>query len=172
MKNISVPAAVITALVMLLGFGVVVYVRGGPTDTKPSMSPDERVAAIAAARNRSSYSELSERDFALLVKDPDATAGRKVIVYGDVFQFDAATGTDGFQAWAAEAPASATYLSGENVTVVAGTADLRNVVEDDLVKMYVEVIGSHTYETQDGAERTTPLFRVNVIDVILPAEQE
>ena len=43
------------------------------------------------------YQSIPPRDFDLLMKDPDSAEGRKIIVYGVVTQFDAATGTDRFE---------------------------------------------------------------------------
>ena len=43
------------------------------------------------------------------MKNPDAARGRKLVVYGYVTQFDAATGIAGFRANTAAAPSSAWY---------------------------------------------------------------
>jgi len=40
---------------------------------------------------------------------------------------------------------------------------LTNVVEGDLVTMYVEVIGAYSYDTQIGSNTTVPQFQVNII---------
>jgi hypothetical protein len=54
-----------------------------PTQTPPSVSPGDL--------DPSTYQSLSPRDYALLVKDPDSSKGAKIIVYGSVTQFDAAS---------------------------------------------------------------------------------
>lgn len=38
------------------------------------------------------------REWALIAKSPDQHAGERIIVYGEVTQFDAATGTSAFRA--------------------------------------------------------------------------
>jgi hypothetical protein len=43
---------------------------------------------------------------------------------------------------------------------------LANVVEKDIIKMYVEVGGSPTYDTQIGGSTTVPKFYVNIIQVL------
>jgi len=40
---------------------------------------------------------------------------------------------------------------------------LTNVVEGDLVTMYVEVIGAYSYDAQIGGNTTVPQFQVNII---------
>ena len=42
---------------------------------------------------------------------------------------------------------------------------LTNVVQGDLVTMYVEVVGAYSYDTQIGGSTTAPQFQVNIITV-------
>jgi hypothetical protein len=58
-----------------------------------SSSAEPQDVVNAADLGPSTYENISPRDFAVLVKDPDVSKGRKTIVYGVVTQFDAATGT-------------------------------------------------------------------------------
>ncbi len=44
-------------------------------------------------------------------------------------------------------------------------AILADVVQDDLVTMYVEVAGSMSYETTLGGETTVPTMTVHIIKV-------
>ncbi|MDM7488819.1 hypothetical protein QT969_10995 [Rhodococcus sp. CSLK01-03] len=113
------------------------------------------------------YQEISERDFALLVKDPDAFSGRKIVVYGRVTQFDSATGTDRFRADTAAVLQDSPYDYDENTAIEADDPALvADVVEDDIVKMYVEVDGSYSYDTQIGGRTTVPKFTVNIIELM------
>ncbi|MFC9358812.1 DUF2510 domain-containing protein [Rhodococcus sp. NPDC057014] len=126
----------------------------------------QRVAAIEAARmDRSTYEVLGERDFALLAKNPDASKGRKIVVYGVVTQFDSATGTTTFRADTAAGPSDRSYDYDQNTVVTGARSLLANVVEDDLLTMYVEVLGSYSYETQIGGNTTVPQLQANIIDV-------
>ncbi|MHD0279578.1 hypothetical protein [Rhodococcus aetherivorans] len=137
-------------------------VDSGATTTQP-----EDPAKLDPA----SYQEISERDFALLVKDPDAFAGRKIVVYGRVTQFDSATGTDRFRADTAAVLQDSPYDYDQNTAIEADQPALvANVVEDDIVKMYVEVDGSYSYDTQIGGRTTVPKFTVNIIE-LLPTGQ-
>lgn len=126
-----------------------------------------RLQAIEAAKkDPASYEQLTDRDFALIAKNPDAATGRKVVVYGRITQFDSATGTTQFLARTAANQPSSKYDYDQNTMVVGDTAALiANVVEDDLVTMHAEVLGSYTYDTQAGGSTTVPKLQVNIIDV-------
>ncbi|MDI9973091.1 MULTISPECIES: DUF2510 domain-containing protein [Rhodococcus] len=125
-----------------------------------------RLAAIEAAKlDPSTYESISSRDFALLTKNPDASKGRKLVVYGIVTQFDSATGTTSFRAETGSAPGDR-YDYDQNTVVTAGDSNVvANVVEDDFVTMYVEVVGSYSYTTTMGGTMTVPKFQANVIEV-------
>lgn len=126
----------------------------------------KRQAAEAAKRDPASYEQLTARDFALIAKNPDAAVGRKVVVYGRVTQFDSATGTTQFLARTAPFVPDSVYDYDQNTMIVGDTAALiRDVVEDDLVTMHAEVLGSFTYDTQAGGSTTVPKLKVNLIEV-------
>lgn len=125
-----------------------------------------RAAAEAAKLDPSTYEQLTDRDFALIAKNPDGAIGRKVVVYGRVTQFDSATGTSQFLARTAPSIPDSAYDYDQNTFVVGDTTALvRDVVEDDLVTMHAEVVGSFTYDTQAGGSTTVPKLRVNLIEV-------
>ncbi|MCD5419776.1 DUF2510 domain-containing protein [Rhodococcus pyridinivorans] len=134
----------------------------------------QREAAAAAARaeeearqNPASYEVLGERDFAMIVKDPAAAKDRKVVLFGRVFQFDAATGTDQFLAYTSPVWEDSDYGYDQNTLVVASDpAVIANVVEDDIVKMYVEVQGSYSYDTQGGGNTTVPKVAIRIVEVV------
>lgn len=120
---------------------------------------------LAARLDPSTYEQIGDRDFALLMKNPDAAAGRKLVVYGVVTQFDSGTGVDAFRANTAANPQGRSYNYDQN-TMVTGAPDvLANVVEEDFVTMYVEVVGSLSYSTTMGGSTTVPKFKANIIEV-------
>lgn len=125
-------------------------------------------AAARALRTPSSYAAVSKRALAKVIRDPDAYVGKKYVVYAQVMQFDSATGVDTFRADVAHADIRdyGYWNDGENAMFTAGLADLSDVVEDDIVKMYVTVSGSLSYDTQIGGSTTVPEFEVNIIKVI------
>jgi hypothetical protein len=128
---------------------------------------EAQAAEEAAKMDPASYSEISSRDYALIAKDPDAHAGEKYVLYGHITQFDSATGPDAFLANTDAVRQGDWYEYDVNTLVVAEDASILSpVVEDDLVKMYVEVVGSFSYDTQIGGNTTVPQVTVRMIEVI------
>ncbi|MGW0016951.1 DUF2510 domain-containing protein [Rhodococcus sp. NPDC003382] len=134
----------------------------------------EQEAAAAAARaeeearrNPASYETLTDRDFALIAKNPSAATGRRIVLYGNIFQFDSITGTDKFLANTSPAWQDSKYSYDQNTLVVAyDPAILANVVEGDIVKMYVEVAGTYSYDTQIGGSTVVPKVGLRMIEVV------
>lgn len=133
----------------------------------------EEAAAAAEAQaaaerlDPSTYAEVGQRDWALVVKDPDSHAGERYVIYGNISQFDSATGPDAFLATTDGIRQSEWYEFEHNTLVSAADASiLADVVESDIVKMHVEVMSSFSYETQIGGNTTVPLVAVNIIEVI------
>jgi hypothetical protein len=126
-----------------------------------------RAAEEAARMDPASYAVIASRDYALIAKDPDLHAGEKYVLYGHITQFDSATGPDAFLANTDAVEHSEWYEY--DVNTLVGAEDptiLAPVVEDDLVKMYVEVVGSFSYDTQIGGNTTVPQVTVRMIEVI------
>lgn len=123
------------------------------TPTTPRVTPEQL--------NPATYQPVTERQLALIRKDPYAHYGESIIIYGKVVQFDTATGTSAFRADVAAEPGS----DHEDVVIEAKDPTiLADVVEGDALKMGVEVAGAHTYSTQMGGERTVPLFDVYIVE--------
>jgi hypothetical protein len=81
------------------------------------------------------------------VKNPDVHVGDEVLIYGQVTQFDSATGTEGFLAdsGATKKFPEYGYVDFNENTVYSGDeADLEDVVEGDLFTAYVTVVGSYS----------------------------
>lgn len=178
----------IAVLVLAVGVLLGLQLKGSDPDETASSAPAPPVVASApnapaptvphepAGRtgrpqidptrlDRSTYEALTAREFALMAKDPDAWAGRKVVVYGVITQFDSATGATSFRADTGPAPVTDVYDYDQNTFVTARDADMvADFVEKDTVTMYVEVQGSITYETQIGGSTTVPSLAANIID--------
>ena len=123
------------------------------------------VPADAMDFDTSGYEELSSREWALLLKDPDAYADETYVVFGEITQFDSATGSDSFRADAAYYNAGSNFFyEGENSYFSGDEEMLREYVEGDIVKMYVTVLGSYSYETTSGGLLTVPEFYVDSIE--------
>jgi len=103
----------------------------------------------------------SERDLALVFKDPDSHEGEIFKVWGSVTQFDSATGTDSFLADTANRnTTSYGYFDGENSIFYGDESDFEELVEDDVFIATVKVAGSESYDTQIGGSTTVPKFDV------------
>ena len=142
-----------------------------PTST-PTPSPTK--AAVTAAPTPApkpkpkpkppAAKKLSARTWQKIVKDPDSYSGKRYIVYGEIRQFDAATGTDTFLADVAHKnTTSYGFFDGENTMLTGEEAKLADFVEGDVIKATVTVIGSFSYDTQIGGNTTVPLLTINSI---------
>lgn len=170
--------ALVTAVVLFVVLGIAAAI-----DDKPDRSSSAASTTSSAASSwmtptstvppgpspqdldPANYAALDDRDFAILVKNPDGAIGRKVIVYGKVTQFDAATGQSDFRAdTGPELPnrrnqyEQNTIVHAEDPTIVA------DVVEGDLVELYVEVYGSYSYDTSMGGRTTVPRFTAYIVN--------
>jgi hypothetical protein len=111
--------------------------------------------------------QVSKRQWAKIVKNPESYIGDRYVIYGQVTQFDAATGDDNFLADTAHRnTTSYGYFDGEN-TLLTGTAkQLDDLVEDDVFRASITVLGKIDYDTQIGGNTTVPLLEVNSLKVI------
>jgi hypothetical protein len=147
-----------------------------PDPEEAAAAEEERLAAEAEAekqteaeekakRDPKTYNAISHRKWAQVAKDPDSYVGKKYVLYGWVTQFDSATGNDSFLV-STDAVQRASYEYDINTIATTDEPErFRKVVEDDLVKMYVEVGGSISYDTQIGGNTTVPSVLVNIIKV-------
>lgn len=115
------------------------------------------------------YQALTAHAWAEIAKDPDSHAGEAYIVYGEVTQFDAATGSSAFRAdvgGTRQYPDEFGFVSYPTNTVLDGdTATLGPVVEKDLFTARITVTGSLSYDTQIGGSTTVPELQVSSITV-------
>ncbi|MGB2571886.1 hypothetical protein ACPFP2_26060 [Micromonospora citrea] len=126
-----------------------------PTTTLPAPKPKPP-----------SYKALTERQWKLVAKNPDAYLGKTYVVYGRVTQFDAATGTDTFRANVAHRRMAEKYDYETNTLLNGDETQLENLVDDDIFRANVTVLGSFSYDTQIGGETTVPLLKVDSIKVL------
>ncbi|PWU56123.1 hypothetical protein DLJ47_07740 [Micromonospora sp. S4605] len=138
-----------------------------PTTAAPtSAAPSPTKTTPAPKPKPPSYKTLSERQWKLIAKNPDAYIGKTYVVYGVVTQFDAATGVDTFRADVAHRRMADKYDYETNTLLTGLAADLDNLVEDDIFRANVTVLSSFSYGTQIGGETTVPLLQVDSIKVL------
>ncbi|MDQ7910539.1 hypothetical protein RB614_39195 [Phytohabitans sp. ZYX-F-186] len=131
-----------------------------PAPTTAAAPPPPKPAAPHKA--------ITDRQWLLIAKDPEAHAGERIVVHGLVTQFDAATGTDTFRGnvGGKKRKPSYGYVDYETNTILTGeTPQLAKVVEDDLFTAKVTVLGAFDYETQLGGGTTAPLLQIDSITV-------
>ncbi|WP_328415491.1 hypothetical protein OG470_23470 [Micromonospora sp. NBC_00389] len=138
-----------------------------PTSAAPtSASPSPTKTVPPPKPKPPSYKTLTERQWKLIAKDPDGYLGKTYVVYGRVTQFDAATGVDSFRANVAHRRMAEEYDYETNTIFNGSESDLDNLVEDDVFRANVTVLGSFSYDTQIGGETTVPLLQVDSIKVL------
>lgn len=137
-----------------------------PTPTPTTGTPTP-TSAKPTPTKAPSYKTLTARQWAKIAKDPDAYIGKTFIVYGEVTQFDSATGTDTFRADVAHKNTTTYgFFEGDNTMLTGYEDDLADVVEGDLFRAKVTVAGSYSYDTQVGGNTTVPMLVVDSIKVI------
>jgi hypothetical protein len=108
--------------------------------------------------------KVTERQWAKVVKNPDRYEGKRYIIYGEVNQFDSATGESNFLADTANRnTTSYGYFDGENSWMEGKASKLEDLIEGDVFKASVTVVGSYSYDTQMGGNTTVPELHVNSI---------
>ncbi|TLP71958.1 hypothetical protein [Nesterenkonia sphaerica] len=137
-------------------------------EAEKAREEEERQAQEEAAQmDPANYESPSERDWALVERDPDSHKGEKYRLYGYVTQADAATGN--FTIRVETSPTQKyRWIDYEvNTMVIAGREGVfSDVVQGDHVRMLVEVEGALTYDTAIGGSATAVLVTAYDIKVI------
>lgn len=108
----------------------------------------------------------SQRDLAQIMKNPAAHTGKVIKLWGNITQFDSATGTESFLANAAATDTTSYgYFDGDSAYFTGNEKLLKKVVQDDTFTATVRVIGSYTYDTAMGGTNTVAYFEVRAIQV-------
>lgn len=139
-----------------------------PATTETPKATEATAAPTTVKPKPIVYRNISARQWALIAKNPDAHDGDHIIVYGQVTQFDAATGTDTFRADVDGVvhPKEYGYVDYPTNTILYGDASkLGDLVEGDLFTAKVRVAGSQSYDTQIGGNTTVPLLQITTIRV-------
>jgi hypothetical protein len=103
----------------------------------------------------------SERALAKIIRDPDSHTGEIIKIWGEVTQYDSATGLNQFRADVANKNTmSYSFFDGENAILMGTSEMFSDLIKDDLFTATVEVTMSYTYETAIGGTATVPVFTV------------
>jgi hypothetical protein len=140
-----------------------------PQVIKPSYAATPGAMAPVHTAEPSPAKRITAREWQTIAKDPASHTGERVVVYGQVTQFDAATGTEGFRANVDGIEHKPKYGFADyktNTILASDEATLKDVVQDDLFKAEVTVVGAQQYQTTLGGTLTAPMLRVTRIEVI------
>lgn len=140
-----------------------------PTAEPTTEEPTEEATTQEPKPQPTVYKALTSRKWKKIAKDPDAYAGEIYVVYGQVTQFDAATGTDMFLADVGGVRDPCDYdicLYPTNTILTGDESRLEKLVEDDVFRAKITVLGSQSYETQIGGETTVPSLQVDRVKVL------
>jgi len=123
-------------------------------------------APVVTPAAKKVYTHLTSRAFKQLTKDPDSYIGKTYYVYGEITQFDAATGTEMFRADVGPKKLRMSYGFvdyPQNSFLNGSESRLKKYVEGDLFTAKVTVLGAYSYDTQAGGNTTVPSFQVDSI---------
>ena len=125
----------------------------------------------AAKSDPANYETLSEREWQLIERSPAAHKTEKYVLYGVVTQADSNTGMLSIRANTGPVQQSKRYDYDANTIVrtelSVDSMDLfSDVVQDDHVKMLVEVEGSYSYDTTIGGSATAVEVTAYDVEVI------
>ena len=154
---------VASAIVMALFAGCAINASISSSASESQLGAKERPSV--SQEQIDSATELSERNLALLVKDPESHKGQTIVLYARITQFDAATGACTFRANIAYKRMENTWDYEENSVFRGGDGysncpALSGFVNDDEVRITATSLGSVSYETQIHGNTTVPAFRV------------
>ena len=104
------------------------------------------------------YETLSDRDWKLLVKNPNASIGKGVMVSAYIFQFDANTGPTTFLANGFYSASVRNSYGGDIIRIDGSESDLAALLQGDKVTCECAVLGSYSYDTKAGGSNTAIWF--------------
>ncbi|WP_261773642.1 hypothetical protein [Rhodococcoides corynebacterioides] len=168
-RSVLLVCGAVVAVMVLIGLVVSFFSPSSPDDSAGAAASDSSAAAAVdqSRLDRSSYANLDDRSLSMVLRDPEAEKGRRVVLYGEVTQFDTITGPELFMAQVAGAPSDAGYTNSILVRL-RDAAVARDVVEDDLVTLYVELDGVQSYENRLGQETQAAVVWANIVEVTSP----
>lgn len=171
------PLAGFVVLLVIVGGSVLLWNHLGASGNSPNTTDGS--ASSSTTTNTSdtpqpepptctSYTALDSQTWLEIVKDPGSYKDQCFTVYGEVTQFDSATGTNGFRANVGGVQLTPSYgfvNYPTNTVLVGDPTMLKDVVNQDLFTASVMVLGSYSYDTQIGGHTTVPQLQVDAITV-------
>lgn len=103
-----------------------------------------------AEMNASEFQTITPDGWTAIVKNPIAAEGKKIIVYSDINQFDQATGEDTFLGDASALQPAEESEYDSNTLFRGDPKLLKELGDDDIVRVHGVVTGSYSYENTMG----------------------
>jgi hypothetical protein len=152
-----------TSLTLTEGFNKITVGRDGGDEEHAILLWYFTPETPAPTEEPITYDTPTSREWAQLVKDPDAAAGNGYRIWACISQFDAATGPSTFRAQASYRNEEFWWSDGENAVFRGDEGVLADYVEGDVVRMNARTLGAFTYDTNTGGTATAPEFSVATI---------
>ncbi|GAA3231638.1 DUF4190 domain-containing protein [Oerskovia jenensis] len=111
-----------------------------------------------------SFTAVDAAAWAQIAKDPEAYVGDKIVLYAEVTQFDAATGSDSFRAGTGAEQPSSPFELDVNTLLSGDRSILADVTVGDVLKVHAIVEGATTYDTVMGGGMTAPVLEVAAVE--------
>ena len=143
-------------------------------DPEPKPEPEPKPKPYTVPKEGSGfddtdYADLTNRQFAKIMRNPAAHVGEKVLIFGEIFQFDQFTTEDAFLADVTGNQDPCTYnicdywSKGSTALLVSNGADFSNLIEEDVFMAHGTVVGEYQYDTQIGGSTGAVEFTVEKI---------
>lgn len=131
-----------------------------PSTSSPAAVKAATPAATPAKPKPPTFAKVSSRAWSKIARDPEANAGKAIIVYGAITQFDSATGNDMFRANVDGVRHREWYEYDTNTVLTADEALIDDLANEDMFEAKVIVSGEFSYESTFGSELSTPELRI------------
>ncbi|MER5456064.1 hypothetical protein ABT008_14890 [Micromonospora sp. NPDC002389] len=128
-----------------------------PTTTPPSSAAEPALP--------DTFETVTERQWKRMAERPDDHTGRTLVVYGQITQFDDATGKDMFLALVGARRTTDEDGYDTNTLLYGDPKVLGDIAADDEFQAKVTVVGAYTYESLVGPTKA-PLLRVYSLRVL------
>ena len=123
-------------------------------------------AAAYEALPAREWRTLDERGWALIARDPEASRGELVVVYGVITQYDVNTGLEQFRADVGHRRERRAFNYPTNTYLYGDPEMFAELIEGDIFKAEVTVFGSLQYDTAIGGTATAVVVAVDSIERI------
>ena len=168
MATTAIPAETVTATATATETVTEPRAGASPTQTQepPANGTTDKPKPTKTAESAEAV-RPTKREWAKVVKNPEAYSEQRYIIYGQVTRFDSATGTNTFRADTAHTDTTASgSFDGANTILTGEDDELSDLARGDIFRASVTVIGSFDNDTEMGGNTNVPYLTVNNLRVI------